>query len=174
MQVTANTTKATKATSTPATKAKATAKAKATPAAATAAPAPMGLAAQAAAIVAAAAAQAAAPTATATAKVRTPAHTGGVFGHLCTVGRRSGKCWYATGSAGYNIGAVLCQHAAGGRKCAVAAAVAAGFSAGSATSCWGDLQAFNASLTAAGLPSLQTAYASAPATNAKGVAATVA
>lgn len=154
-----NTTKATKASST----AKATAKATAP------APAPMGLAAQAAAIVAATAAAQAAPTATA--KVRTPAHTGGVFGHLCTVGRRSGKCWYATGSAGYNIGAVLCQHAGAGRKAAVAAAVAAGHSAGSATSCWGDMQAFNASLTAAGLPSLQTAYASAPASHANSVTA---
>lgn len=170
MQVTANT-KATKATSTPATKAKAKAKATAKPAAATK-HAPTGLAAQAAAIVAATAAQAAAPTATA--KVRLAAHTGGVFGHMCTVGRRSGKCWYATGSAGYNIGALLCQHAGVGRKAAVAAAVAAGHSAGSATSCWGDMQAFNASLTAAGLPSLQTAYASAPATNANGIAATVA
>lgn len=168
MQVTANTTKATKATSTPATKAKATAKAKAaTPAPA---PAPMGLAAQAAAIVAATAAAQAAPTATA--KVRQPAHTGGVFGHLCTVGRRAGKCWYPSGSAGWLIGQLLCQHAAGGRKGAVAAAVAAGFSAGSATSCWGDLQAFNASLQAAGLPNLQTAYATTHAANANGVSAT--
>lgn len=164
-----NTTKATKATSTPATKAKATAKAKATPAAATAAPAPTGLAAQAAAIVAATAAQAAAPVAVA--KVRQPAHTNKIFGHLCTIGRRQGKCWYATGSAGYNIGTLLCQHAAGGRKAAVAAAVAAGYSAGSATSCWGDMQAFNASLTAAGLASLQTAYASAPAINANALSA---
>lgn len=133
-------------------------------------PATMGLAAQAAAIVAATAAQAAAPVAVA--KVRTPAHTGGVFGHLCTVGRRQGKCWYASGSAGYNIGALLCANAAGGRKGAVAAAVAAGFSAGSATSCWGDLQAFNASLQAAGLPSLQTAYANVvPASHANGVTA---
>lgn len=167
MQVTANS-KATKATTKPATKG--ATKAKATAKAATPAPAPMGLAAQAAAIVAATAAQAAAPVAVA--KVRAPAHTGGVFGHLCTVGRRQGKCWYASGSAGYNIGALLCANAAGGRKGAVAAAVAAGFSAGSATSCWGDLQAFNASLTAAGLPSLQTAYANVvPASHANGVTA---
>ncbi len=146
-----NATKATKATTTPATKAKATAKATAPT------PAPTGLAAQAAAIVAATAAQAAAPTATA--KPRQPAHTGGVFGHICAVGRRQGKCWYATGSAGYNIGAVLCQHAAGGRKGAVAAAVAAGHSAGSATSCWGDMVAFNASLANAGLGNLAHAYA---------------
>lgn len=159
-------TKTTKTTSTT----KATAKATKATKAAAPTPAPMGLAAQAAAIVAATAAQAAAPVAVA--KVRTPAHTGGVFGHLCTVGRRSGKCWYATGSAGYNIGALLCQHAGAGRKAAVAAAVAAGHSAGSATSCWGDLQAFNASLTAAGLPSLQTAYANVvPASHANGVTA---
>ena len=161
-----NATKATKATKASTKPAKpATAKATAPT------PAPMGLAAQAAAIVAATAAQAATPVAVA--KVRAPAHTGGVFGHVCTVGRRASKCWYATGSAGYNIGALLCQHAGAGRKAAVAAAVAAGHSAGSATSCWGDMQAFNASLAAAGLPSLQTAYASVvPATNANGVSAT--
>lgn len=159
-------TKTTKTTSTT----KATAKATKATKAAAPTPATMGLAAQAAAIVAATAAAQAAPTATA--KVRQPAHTGGVFGHLCTVGRRQGKCWYASGSAGYNIGALLCANAAGGRKGAVAAAVAAGFSAGSATSCWGDLQAFNASLTAAGLPSLQTAYANVvPASHANGVTA---
>lgn len=120
--------------------------------------APVSLAAQ---LAAAQQASAAAPTqAQATARQpRQPAHAGGVFGHTCTVGRRAGKCWYAAGSAGYNIGALLCQHAAQGRKAAVAAAVAAGHSAGSATSCWGDMVAFNASLANAGLGNLAHAYA---------------
>lgn len=92
------------------------------------------------------------------ARTRTPAHTGGIFGHVCTVGRRAGKVWYATESTGYSIAAIFTAQGQAGRKACIAAGVAAGFSAGSVTSCWGDYVAFNASLTAAGLPSLAHAY----------------
>lgn len=92
------------------------------------------------------------------ARTRTPAHTGGIFGHVCTVGRRAGKVWYATESTGYSIAAIFTAQGQAGRKACIAAGVAAGFSAGSVTSCWGDYVAFNASLTAAGLLSLAHAY----------------